>query len=219
MPMDYVQARTVMVDSQLRTNRIDDPAVLAAMIDIPRELFLPKALHGVAYADEDLLLPDGQFLIEPLALARLLQAAAIRPDDVMLVVGCGTGYVAAVASRLAATVITMLTDKGRVGSIQPVLDGLAADNVVTAIDPDPVAGDPGQAPFDVILVVGSVPRLPTTLIDQLGEQGRLAAIIGEGRVGKGIVATKIDGVVAERVLFDARIPALAWLVDAQDFAF
>jgi protein-L-isoaspartate(D-aspartate) O-methyltransferase len=219
MPMDYVQARTVMVDSQLRTNRIDDPAVLAAMIDIPRELFLPKALHGVAYADEDLLLPDGQFLIEPLALARLLQAAAIRPDDVMLVVGCGTDYVAAVASRLAATVITMLTDKGRVGSIQPVLDGLAADNVVTAIDPDPVAGDPGQAPFDVILVVGSVPRLPTTLIDQLGEQGRRAAIFGEGRVGKGIVATKIDGVVAERVLFDARIPALAGLVDAQDFAF
>ncbi|MDH3663027.1 MAG: protein-L-isoaspartate O-methyltransferase, partial [Alphaproteobacteria bacterium] len=88
--MDTVQARTNMVDNQLKTNRIDDPTVLAAMGAVPRELFLPKALHGVAYADEDLLLPDGQFVIEPLVFARLLQAAAIGRDDIVLVVGCDT---------------------------------------------------------------------------------------------------------------------------------
>lgn len=208
-----------MVDSQLRTNRIEDPAVLAAMANIPRELFLPKALHGVAYADEDLPLSDGQFLIEPLALARLLQAATIKPDDVVLVVGCGTGYVAAVASRLAATVITMLTDKAMVGSIQPVLDRLEADNVVTAVEPNPMAGDPGQAPFDIILVVGAIPEIPKTLVDQLGEHGRLVAIVGDGHVGKGVMATKIDDVTAERILFDASIPALAGVERTQEFAF
>ncbi|MGI9492524.1 MAG: protein-L-isoaspartate O-methyltransferase family protein [Geminicoccaceae bacterium] len=217
--MDYAQARAAMVDSQLRTNRIDDPAVLSAMAAIPRERFLPKSLHGVAYADEDLPLTGGRFLIEPLALARLLQAAVIKPDDVVLVVGCGTGYAAAVASKLAATVISMSTDQQMVDGIQPVLDGLEADNVVTAIDANPIAGDPGQAPFDVILVIGAIAEMPKVLVDQLGEGGRLAAIIGAERVGKGVVATKIDDVTAERILFDARIPALAGLEKTQEFAF
>ncbi len=217
--MDYARARAVMVESQLRTNRIDDPAVLAAMADIPRELFLPKGLHGIAYADEDLLLPEGRFLIEPLALARLLQGAAIKADDVVLVVGCCTGYVAAVASRLGATVLSMLTDQAIAESIQPALDGLQADNVVTAVSADPVAGDHSQAPFDVILVIGSVPEIPKTLADQLGDNGRLVAIVGEGRVGRGVIAAKVGGVTVERVLFDARIPALPGVRKAQDFAF
>lgn len=208
-----------MVESQLRTNRIDDPAVLKAMADIPRELFLPKSLHGVAYADEDLLLANGQFLIEPLALARLLQAAAINSDDVVLVVGCGTGYAATVTAKLAATVISMSTDQATVDSIQPVLDKLEADNVVTEIASDPIAGDPGQAPFDVILVIGSLPELPTSLIDQLGEKGRLAAVIGEGKPGKGTIATKINDLTVERVLFDAHVPALAGVEKPQVFAF
>ena len=219
MSMDYAQARTAMVESQLRTNRIDDPAVLAAMAEIPRERFLPKALHGVAYADEDLPLAHGRFLIEPLALARLLQAAFIQSDDVVLVVGCGTGYVAAVASKLAATVISMLTEQTMADEIQPVLDGLEADNVVTEIDADPIAGDPDQAPFDVILVIGTVAEVPAALVDQLGEGGRLAAIVGRGSVGKGVMATKINDVMAERILFDARVPAMAGLEKTEEFAF
>ncbi len=217
--MDYAQARAAMVDSQLRTNQIDDPAVLGAMAETPREPFLPKTLHGVAYADEDLPLADGRFLIEPLALARLLQAAQIKPDDVLLVVGCGTGYVAAVASRLAATVISMLTSQSLVDDVQLLLDRLEADNVVTAVDADPIAGDPDQAPFDVIVVIGSVSELPNSLVDQLGEGGRLAAVIGEDHVGKGVISTKINGVMAARVLFDASIPALSGLEKSQEFAF
>ena len=217
--MDFAKARTAMVDGQLRTNRIDDPAVLAAMSDVPRERFLPKALHGVAYTDEDLPLADGQFLIEPLALARLLQAASIQSSDVVLVVGCTTGYAAAVVSKLAATVISTLTDQATREQIQPLLDDLEADNVVTAITADPIAGDAEQAPFDVILVIGSLAALPTSLVDQLGDRGRMVAIIGEGRVGRGVITTKVDGVVAERVLFDARIPALAGVEKSVDFAF
>jgi protein-L-isoaspartate(D-aspartate) O-methyltransferase len=217
--MDYAQARTNMVDNQLKTNRIDDPAVLQAMAAMPRERFLPKALHGVAYADEDLALPDGHFLIEPLALARLLQAAAIGRNDVVLVVGCGTGYVAAVASKLAATVIVMQPDQAAAERIQPVLDSVEADNVVASIDPDPTAGDPDQAPFDVVLVIGTVAEIPGSLVDQLGEGGRLVAIEGRGRVGNGVVVTKMHGKPAKRVLFDACTPDLAGVETTAGFAF
>ncbi len=217
--MDHVQARTAMVESQLRTNRIDDPTVLSAMSSIPRERFLPKALHGIAYADEDLPLADGQFLIEPLALARLLQAAAIKPDDVVLVVGCGTGYVAAVTAKIGATVISVLTDEGMVDRIQPVFDQLEADNVVTSIAADPTAGDPSQAPFDVIIIVGAVAAVPGTLIEQLGDDGRLVAVVGAGHAGKGMLATKVNGVVVDRVFSDARIPPLPGLDVTPGFAF
>lgn len=217
--MDYDQARAVMVESQLRTNRIEDSAVLEAMATIPRECFLPKALRGIAYADEDLLLPDGQFLIEPLAIARLLQAASIQADDVVLVIGCGTGYVAAVTAQLGATVLSMLADQEMVEQIQPILDDLEADNVVTAIASDPLAGDPSQAPFDVILIVGALPEIPENLSHQLGDGGRLVAILGDGRVGRVVLATKIDGVLAERVLFDARVPSLPGVKETSDFAF
>jgi protein-L-isoaspartate(D-aspartate) O-methyltransferase len=217
--MNYAQARANMVENQLRTNRIDDPSVLAAMGATPRERFLPKSLHGVAYADEDLILPDGRFLIEPLAFARLLQAAAIRPEDVALVVGCDTGYAAAVVSRLAATVIFMQPNEEVAARLQPVLDDVEADNVVASISSDPLAGDADQAPFDAILIVGAVDEIPASLIDQLSENGRLAAVEGRGRVGKGALVSKIDGAVARRELFDARIPALTGLETKMEFAF
>src|SRR5918992_5042454 len=105
MPMDYARARSNMVQNQLRPNRVDDPNVLSAMAEVPRERFLPKALRSVAYADEDLPLPDGSWLIEPRVLARLIQAADVRPSDVVLVIGCTTGYAGAVLSRLAGAVI------------------------------------------------------------------------------------------------------------------
>ena len=217
--MDTVQARTNMVDNQLKTNRIDDPTVLAAMGAVPRELFLPKALHGVAYADEDLLLPDGQFVIEPLVFARLLQAAAIGRDDIVLVVGCDTGYAAAVASKLAATVIFVQPNEDMATRIQPILDQIEADNVVTSVSANAADGDPDQAPFDVIMLIGAVDAIPESLIDQLNDNGRLVAVEGCGRVGKGVVVTKVHGSAAKRELFDAHVPTLKAMQTAAEFAF
>ena len=218
--MDYAQARTKMVENQLRPNGIDDPSVLRAMAETPRELFLPKKLHGVAYADEDLPLPDGHFMIEPLAFARLLQAAEIDAEDVVLVVGCGTGYVAAVVAKLAATVIVLQDDREASLRIQPLLDQLGADNVVTTVVASgPLAGDPEQAPFDTIVVIGALSGIPQALVDQLGENGRLVAVVGQGRIGKGIVLTKIRGVAAKRVLFDARTPDFVGIEKTPEFVF
>ncbi len=217
--MNTVQARTNMVDNQLRTNRVDDPEVLAAMGVVPRELFIPKALHGVAYTDEDLHLPDGQFLIEPLVFARLLQAAACKSDDIALVIGCNTGYAAAVVSKLAATVIFVQQSEESAARIQPILDQLEADNVVTSVRADPAGGNPEQAPFNVIIVIGAVDEVPNSLIDQLNDDGRLVAVEGRGRVGKGVLITKIHGTAARNALFDAHIPDFKGMRTTTEFAF
>ncbi len=217
--MDYSRARWTMVENQLRPSRIDDPRVLAAMRDVPRERFVPKALRGVAYADEDLPLPDGGYLIEPLALARLIQAAAIGPQEVVLVVGDATGYVGAVLARLAATVILLQSDPASAEQTEALLDELGVDNVVVAESDDPFAGHPSQAPFDAILLAGAVDSVPPALLEQISEGGRLVAVLDDGRVGKGTLFTRLHGVIGPRTLFDARISRLPRPARTPEFAF
>ena len=216
--MDYARARWNMVQNQLRPNRVDDPNVLNARAEVPRERFLPKALRSVAYADEDLPLPDGSWLIEPRVLARLIQAAEVRPGDVVLVIGCTTGYAGAVLARLAGTVI--LVEPGAATErVEALLDDLGVDNLVVARSDDPAGGHPGQAPFDLILLVGSVPAVPPALLEQIGESGRIVAVIDDGRVGKACLFTKLHGVVGRREICDAQTPPSPGLQPRPGFAF
>src|SRR3954465_10896724 len=97
--MNYQTARTNMVESQVRTNKVTDPALIEALQTVPRELFVPAPLRGIAYVDEDLDLGAGRCLMEPMVLARLLQSAAVGPADRLLEIGGGTGYPAAPAAR------------------------------------------------------------------------------------------------------------------------
>jgi protein-L-isoaspartate(D-aspartate) O-methyltransferase len=217
--MDYTRARLNMVENQLRPHQIDDPRLLAAMREVPRELFLPKSLRGVAYADEDLLLPTGGHLIEPLALARMIQVAEITPQDVVLLLGCTTGYAAAILARLAATVILVQPGVAAAQPVETLLEDRGVDNVVVAVSDDPSAGQPSQAPFDVILLVGAVDGLPPALGEQIGEGGRLVAVIDDGRVGKLTVFTRLHGVIGRQVLFDANISRMAGLTKGAEFAF
>jgi protein-L-isoaspartate(D-aspartate) O-methyltransferase len=218
MPMEYARARRNMINNQLRPSRVEDPRVLDAMAEVPRERFLPKALRSVAYADEDLPLPDGTWLIEPLVLGRLIQAAEIRPDDVVLVIGCTSGYAGAVLARLAGTVI-LVEPPAAAGPVEALLDDLGVDNVVVVASDDPASGHPSQAPFDVILVVGSVARVPPALFEQIGESGRIAAVIDSGRIGKATLFTKLHGVVGQREVCDAQTPPCPGLDPAPGFAF
>jgi protein-L-isoaspartate(D-aspartate) O-methyltransferase len=216
---DYARARINMVESQLRPNRIEDRALIQAMLNVPRERFVPKSLAGVAYADEDLRLPDGHYLIEPLVLARLIQSARVAREDVVLVLGCATGYAAAVLARLAGTVILQVPDEAAAAKVEPLLDELGADNVVVITGSDPTAGHPSQAPFDVILLTGSVDTVPAALLEQIGEGGRLVAVVADQRVGRGVLFTRLRGVIGQRKLFDAQIPRLAGVAGATEFAF
>jgi protein-L-isoaspartate(D-aspartate) O-methyltransferase len=217
--MDHARPRQNMVENQLRPNRVDDPRVLAAMGEVPRERFVPKALRGVAYADEDLLLPGGGFLIEPLVLGRLVQTARAGPDDVALVLGCTTGYAGAVLSRLAGTVIICQPDAASVSQIETLLDDLGAANVVVVECGDPLDGHPSQAPYDVIVVAGSVEEVPEALLQQLGEGGRLVAVVDAGGVGKGTLFSRLHGAIGRRELFDAQIPPVPGVRRPAEFAF
>jgi protein-L-isoaspartate(D-aspartate) O-methyltransferase len=217
--MDYTQVRVNMVEKQLRPNRIEDPRLIAAMLDVPRERFVPKPLRGVAYADEDLRLPDGRYLIEPLALARLIQTAQVGAKDVVLLLGCSTGYAATILARLAGTVIVLTPDEESAAQLEGLFDDLGVDNVVVTVSDDPLAGHPSQAPFDVILLAGSIGAVPSELLDQIGDRGRLVAVIDDGRIGKGMLFTRLHGVVGRRIVFDAQIPPLPGLKPAEVFTF
>lgn len=215
---DYARARANMVENQLRPSRIDNPRLLAAMGEIPREAFCPPALRGAAYGDDDLDLGGGRHLMEPLALAKLIQAAAPQPGDVALVIGCDTGYCAAVLSRMVATLFLLVQEGGQAPAIEELLAELGCDNVVLQAG-DPRGGLAAQAPFDIVLLAGSVERVPQSLIDQLGEGGRLVAVVNHGRVGKVTVFHKLGGAIGNTTPVDAAVPPLAGLQPEPAFSF
>ncbi len=215
---DHAEARRRMVDNQLKPNRITDRRVLAAMGAVPRELFVPPALRGAAYVDEDLPLGDGRFLIEPLALAKLLQAARVAPHDVALVIGDSTGYVGAVLARLAATVILLATSRDEAAELDAKLAQTGADNAVVQVGV-PREGLPSQAPFDVILIVGAVREVPEALLRQLTDGGRLVAVMCDGRPGEVTLFTRIGDSFGRVAVDDALIPELPALRPPPRFTF
>lgn len=215
----FARARRNMIDNQLRPNQVLDPRVLGAMDAVPRELFLPKPLRGIAYSDDDIHLPDGGHLIEPLTFARMVQAADIQPSDVVLVIGCDTGYCAAVVAQLAATVIALQANDGMAARMQKALDEQMVGTAVVAVEAEPIEGCPDQAPFDAILVLGSLTSLPDGLTTQLAPSGRLVAIIRQGRIGRLSLWTKVGDVLGRRELADVAIPALPAAHTPPRFAF
>ncbi len=203
--MDFATARQNMVESQVRTNKVTDQRVLDSMKTLPRELFVPKARRPLAYVDECLSIGDGRYLMEPCALARLLQSAALQPTDVALVIGCGTGYSAALIAGMTATVFAMDADPEMTAEASTILAELAIDNVVVETRAHR-GGWPEQGPFDVILIDGAVPEVPAALLEQLAEGGRLVSILQEGEaVGRGVLYGKRSGSVSHCTLFDALV--------------
>lgn len=216
--MNFAAARYNMVESQLRTNRVTDEEVLAAFQSVPREQFVPTALRGIAYVDEDLEIAPGRWLMEPMVLARLVQAAEVRPEDVALVVGCGTGYSCAILARLASTVVAVESDHELATRAQQILNELSVDNVVFA-EGRLTDGNPRQAPYDVILLDGGVEEVPESIKRQLAEGGRLVTVMRQGRVGRAVLMINRGGVVSSRVLFDAAVPVLPGFAREPGFVF
>jgi protein-L-isoaspartate(D-aspartate) O-methyltransferase len=217
--MDYAAARHAMVESQIRTNRVTDAALISALETVPRELFVPTRLRGIAYVDEALPLGNGRYLMEPLAFALIAQAADIRPKDVVLDIGCGTGYSTAVLARLAATVVAVEEISAFVPEANRMLADLMAHN--TAVIEGPlVEGCARQAPYDAIVIEGAVEEIPDPIVQQLGEGGRLVCIVaGAGGLGKGTVVTRHGATFSRRVVFDAGTPPLPGFQRRPTFAF
>jgi protein-L-isoaspartate(D-aspartate) O-methyltransferase len=208
-------ARSNMVDGQIRPSKVTDVAIVDAFRDVPREAFAPSRFHAVAYVDEALPFGGGRHLMEPVVLARLLQAAQPRPDDRALIVGGGTGYSAAILARLVGTVIVVEDDATLLTQARAQLAGLRN---VTVRQGALVDGAADAAPFDVILIDGAVERIPAALDAQLAESGRLVTVRREsGTLGRAILRERDAGALSSLVLFDAGTPLLPGFEQAQEF--
>ena len=216
--IDYASARLSMVQNQLQPNQLTDESVTAAVLAVPRERFVPKSLAGVAYLDEDISLGRGRFLMEPRVFARLLQAAEIDEDDVVLDVGCGTGYSSAVISHLSGAVVALEEDEELARAAGGVLAELERDNVAVVSGPM-YEGNPGQGPYDVIFVNGSIDKVKDTLVAQLCDGGRLVCVVGSAKIGKATLVTRRGNSADVRSLFDAAVPPLPGFVEEEGFIF
>ena len=211
-------ARQQMISGQIRPNRVTDERVIDAFATVPREAFLPKALKGVAYLDEDLPIKPGRYLMEPMVMARLVQAAGILDSDVVLDVGCATGYSSAILAKLAATVVALEED-GELGKTAAEnLAQVEIDNVAV-IEGPLTGGAPKHGPYQVIFLSGAANEVPAELIDQLDEGGRLVFVRLENNVGHGHIITKTGGLTGRRDLFDAGTPVLPGFGKKPAFSF
>ncbi len=215
---DYAAARLSMVRNQLLPNRLTDAGVTEAIIAVPRERFVPKPLAGVAYLDEDILLGRDRYLMEPRVFARLLQAAEIDEDDVVLDVGCGNGYSAAVISYLAGAVVALEEDEELARNAGELLAELERDNVAV-VSGSLRDGNPSQGPYDVVFVNGSIEAVPDALVAQLSDGGRLLCVVGGARIGKATLVVRRGETSDARPLFDAAVPPLPGFARAAEFAF
>jgi len=217
--IDSRVARLNMVESQLRTNKVTDEAVLAAFLAVPRERFVPPELSGIAYIDDNLPLGGGRVLLAPMVLARLLQLASVRSEDKVLEIGAATGYAAAILARLAEHVVTLEND-GRLAAVARArLKELTAGNV-TLVEGPLDRGYPAGAPYDVIVVDGAVAAIPDAVAQELAEGGRLVTVVKpEQGMGSGVLMTRIDGRLSQRPAFDAAAPLLPGLQPAPAFVF
>ncbi len=206
---DFAAARANMIESQVRPNGITDRRIIAAMESVAREAFVPEDRRNVAYVDDDVPLahagPAPRFLIEAMAFARMLQTAVVKPADKVLIVGAGTGYGAAVVSRLAGQVVGVESDQGLIAEARR---NLSAFPNVKLIEGTLAAGTKGEAPFDVILLEGRAAELPQGLMTQLAPGGRLVAVVGETEVSKARVYTRTGDSLAVRDVFDASVAPL-----------
>jgi len=216
--MDFALARRNMVEGQIRTNKVTDQLVVEALEALPREVFVPDALKNIAYIDEDLAVGAGRILMEPMVLARLMQAAAIEETDLALVIAAATGYEAAAIAKIASAVVAIESDLDLHRAAVGHLAEQGADTV-SMLKGKLATGHPGQGPYDVIFINGAAGEVPDSLLDQLADGGRLVYVKTGSGADKAMLVTKVEGVTSETELFDANVPAIPEFAAKSQFSF
>lgn len=218
--MDFAEARRHMVDGQLRPNRVEDPRIVAALRELPRERFAPAALVARAYADADLPLPGGRAMLKPLVLARLVQLAGLKRGERALVVAAGTGFGAALMAAIGGIVSAVENDPALLAIARAALPAAAPTDSVTLVEADPAQGHAAGAPYDVIMIEGGVAEVPRAIEEQLAEGGRLVTIgLAGGPPGRALLVRRAGGAFSVTQEFDAHAPALPAFAAAPAFAF
>jgi protein-L-isoaspartate(D-aspartate) O-methyltransferase len=213
---DSVAARRHMVDGQVRTSDVTDLRVISAMLEVPRERFIPQASAALAYLDLDVPVGGSRRLLRPMVFAKLIQAAEIEAADRVLDVGCGGGYSAAVLARVAAQVVALEQDAGLAKAAEESRSSQPNVDVVSG----PLAGGwPKGAPYDVVVLEGATEVVPQALCEQLKDGGRLVCVLGSGPGSKAMLYRRSGGEVGGRPVFDASAALLPGFTKTPVFAF
>lgn len=214
---DYAQRRTFMVDTQIRPADVTKFPIIDAMLSVPREVYTPRDKREAAYVGENIEFAPGRVMLEPRTLAKMLDGLAISGGELVLDIGAGYGYSAAVIARMAEAVVAVEDDADRVAEAQGALSDHGADGVImqqAALD----AGAPEHGPYDVIVIEGGIERLPEAIADQLKDGGRIAALFMEGALGTVRLGYKQNGEISWRFAFNASAPVLPGYQNLREFA-
>ena len=217
-------ARQNMVESQVRTNDVTDHRIINTMLELPREVFVPGELQSLAYMEEDLQVKaktseePARYLMAPMNLAKLLQLAEINSDDVVLDVGCGTGYSTVVISKLCGSVVGLECNTDLSERAGENLLDLGVDNGAVLTGPLN-EGCGSEGPFDVIFFNGSVAKVSDEIIDQLKDRGKIVVVLSETGFGKACVFVRSGENISKRAAFDANVPVLPGFEVEKEFVF
>ncbi len=218
----FSTARQKMVDGQVRPSDVTDIRIIDAMLAVPREAFVPENKRALAYLDLDLDVSEGggakRCLIKPEVLAKMLQAAEIKENDRVLVVGCASGYAAAVIAQFAGQVTATESEPGLAAKARDILSRNGCENVAVGTVAA-AEGDSANAPFDVIVVNGATEIVPEQLYAQLRNGGRLVGVFAMSSPARATIVTRSHGDFGNRALFDAAAPVLPGLERLPAFVF
>lgn len=217
--LNLEQARFNMIEQQVRTWEVLDPRVLDTMAAVPRERFVPEQVRNVAFADIQLPIGFGQVMMEPKLEGRLLQALGLQPDDTVLEVGTGTGYVTACLAKLAGRVVTVEKVPALSEAAQERVRSLGITNVTFRVG-DAAAGWDQDGRFDAIALTGSMPEVPLAYKRQLNLGGRLFVVVGGPPVMEALLVTRVgEAEWSCESLFDTDLPPLEGVQRPQPFVF
>jgi protein-L-isoaspartate(D-aspartate) O-methyltransferase len=222
--IDFAAARRMMVDGQVRTSDVTDLRIIAAMLELPRERFVPESNANLAYLDLDVPVTQASHdepvrrLLKPMVLAKLVQAAAVKATDHVLDLGCATGYSSALLARLARSVVALEENPALVRAAQDNLIAVGANNVTVEAGPL-MDGWPPAAPYDVIFVNGATEIAPHKLCRQLKDGGRLVAVEGRAPTGRAMLYRAVAGDISGWPVFDAGAPLLPGFAAPPAFVF
>ena len=210
--MNYQLARQNMVDNQIRTNRVTNNNIISAMTVLPRERFVPESSTEIAYVDTAIQVANDRHIVAPMVLARLIQEADVSSDDLVQVIGCGTGYAAAILSNMSKAVVLVEDQSEVCDKAEALFIELGIDNVLV-FKTDLVNGCKKQAPFNIIIICGAVEEIPINLVNQLVEGGRIITMIlaSDGvsyPTTKATILTKYNGKLVEKEVFEVNTPKI-----------
>lgn len=218
---DFAALRQRMVDNQLRPSEVTDPDLIRAYLAVPREDFVEAAERPFAYSDRELALPAAagyRRMIDPVQLARLIQALSVGPQSKVMVIGCGTGYSAALLARLAGRVVAVEEDERLAALAQEKLSALGATNAAV-VRASLTEGAPAEAPYDAILIDGAVEFVPDSLLRQLTQAGSLAVIQRDQRVSRAMLYERVGDGATSWPLFEAWATLLPGFQKKREFVF